>query len=77
MPDAIRKRSIDGLNKLNEITYESLGDPETNTRIQQYELAFRMQASVPELTDFSSEPQHIFDLYGTTPRSPARLLTLP
>jgi hypothetical protein len=70
VPDAIRKRSIDGLNKLNEITYESLGDPETNTRIQQYELAFRMQASVPELTDFSSEPQHIFDLYGDDAKKP-------
>src|SRR5690606_29904889 len=51
VPDLIRKRSIDGLNKLNQINYEKLGDPETRTRIQQYEMAFRMQASVPELTD--------------------------
>ncbi|MEO8497001.1 MAG: DUF1501 domain-containing protein [Planctomycetota bacterium] len=70
VPDAIRKRSIDGLNKLNEINFEALGDPETNTRIRQYELAFRMQASVPELTDFSSEPQHIFDLYGEDAKKP-------
>jgi hypothetical protein len=70
VPDAVRKRSIDGVNKLNEINYETLGDPETQTRIQQYELAFRMQASVPELTDFSSEPQHIFELYGEDAKKP-------
>ncbi len=70
VPDAIRKRSIDGLNKLNEITYETLGDPETHTRIQQYELAFRMQASVPELTDLSSEPEHTFELYGDDAKKP-------
>ena len=64
VPDSIRKRTIDGLNRLNELNYISLGDPETQTRIQQYEMAFRMQASVPELTDLSSEPKHIFELYG-------------
>jgi hypothetical protein len=70
VPTAIRKRTIDGLNALNEINYASLGDPETHTRIQQYELAFRMQASVPELTDLSSEPDHIFNLYGEDAKKP-------
>ncbi|MCA9221887.1 MAG: DUF1501 domain-containing protein [Pirellulaceae bacterium] len=70
VPDFIRKRSIDGLNKLNEINYETFGDPETNTRIQQYEMAFRMQASVPELTDLSQETEHTINLYGEAARKP-------
>ncbi len=70
VPNAIRKRTIDGLNELNKINYESLGDPETQTRIQQYELAFRMQASVPELTDIAQEPEHIFKLYGEDAKKP-------
>jgi hypothetical protein len=70
VPDFIRKRTIEGLNRLNEINYNSLGDPETQTRIQQYEMAFRMQASVPELTDFNSEPEHIFKLYGEEAHTP-------
>src|SRR5260221_13801415 len=49
-PD-VRRRTLDGLKALNEMTYERVGDPETHTRIQQFELAFRMQSSVPELTD--------------------------
>ncbi len=55
-------RTIQALNRLSN---EQLQDPEIATRISQYELAFRMQTSVPELMDVSSEPQHIFDLYGT------------
>jgi hypothetical protein len=70
VPNSIRKRTIEGLNALNEINYTALGDPETHTRIQQYELAFRMQASVPELTDLSSEPDHIFKLYGDDAKTP-------
>ncbi len=70
VPDAIRKRTIDGLNALNEISYEQHGDPETQTRIQQYEMAFRMQASVPELTDLSQEPAHVFELYGEEAKKP-------
>jgi len=70
VPDFIRKRTIEGLNRLNEINYTSLGDPETQTRIQQYEMAFRMQASVPELTDLSGEPEHIFKLYGEDAHKP-------
>ena len=70
VPSAIRRRSIDGINALNEINYQKLGDPSTHTRIQQYELAFRMQASVPELTDLSSESEHTFDLYGQAAKQP-------
>ena len=67
---SIRQRSIAGLNKLNEMNYQALGDPETHTRIQQYEMAFRMQASVPELTDLSQEPARIFQLYGEDAKKP-------
>ncbi len=70
VPDALRKRSIDGLNQLNEMTYRSLGDPQTRTRIQQYEMAFRMQASVPELTDLGQESEHTFQLYGEEAQKP-------
>ena len=59
-----RRQMLDGLSELNQITAESFGDPEINTRIAQYEMAFRMQASVPELTDLSSEPKHVLDSYG-------------
>ena len=47
-----------------------IGDPETETRITQYEMAFRMQTSVPELTDMSSEPQSTYDLYGPEAKEP-------
>ncbi len=70
VPTAIRKRTIDGLNELNELNYAALHDPETHTRIQQYELAFRMQASVPELTDINSEPEYTFELYGQDAKKP-------
>ena len=66
----IRKRSIDGLNQLNQLTFEALGDPETKTRIQQYEMAFRMQSSVPELTDIAAESESTFKLYGEAARKP-------
>jgi hypothetical protein len=61
---------LDSLARLNQSTAEQIGDPETNARIAQYEMAFRMQTSVPDLADISDEPQHILDLYGpdvTTP----------
>ncbi len=70
VPAAIRKRSIDGLNKLNEMTLRELGDPETETRIRQYEMAFRMQSSVPELTDLSQESEQTIQLYGEAARKP-------
>jgi hypothetical protein len=64
VPTAIRRKTLDGLKQLNELNYASVGDPETHTRIQQYELAFRMQASVPELTDLSQETEATLNLYG-------------
>ena len=70
VPDSIRKKSIEGLNRLNELSYQQVGDPETYTRIQQYEMAFRMQASVPELTNISAEPESTFKLYGEAARKP-------
>ncbi|WP_437203864.1 DUF1501 domain-containing protein [Planctomicrobium sp. SH664] len=66
----VRRQTLDGLKALNEMTYESLGDPETRTRIQQYELAYRMQSSVPDLTDLSQESAHTYELYGEEARKP-------
>ena len=60
----VRRKMLDGLKALNEMNYHEVGDPETHTRINQYELAFRMQASVPELTDLSHEPESVYQLYG-------------
>jgi hypothetical protein len=56
---------VDAIQSLNSLAEKRLEDPEIATRIRQYELAFRMQASVPELMDVSNEPQHVVDLYGT------------
>lgn len=64
VPSEIRRRTLDGLKKLNEMNFKAIGDPETHTRIQQYELAFRMQSSVPDLTEINNEPASTFDLYG-------------
>ena len=69
--DAVgRRRMLDGLRDLNELAFESFGDPEINTRILQYELAYRMQTSVPELMDLSDEPDSMFTLYGEAARQP-------
>jgi hypothetical protein len=65
-----RRRYLDDLQKLNEIKFAEYQDPETQTRIAQYEMAYRMQTSVPELTDMSKEPAHIFDLYGPDAKTP-------
>ncbi len=59
-----RRVMLDGLNQLNELNHQRLGDPETQTRIAQYEMAFRMQTSVPELVDLSKEPKHVLEMYG-------------
>jgi len=64
VPGDLRKQTIDGINQLNRLNYQAVGDPETHTRIRQYEMAFRMQASVPELTDLTKEPASTFKLYG-------------
>jgi hypothetical protein len=60
----LRKEMIDGIRALNQRSYQAIGDPEIQTRTQQYEMAFRMQSSVPDLTDFSSEPEKTYELYG-------------
>ncbi|MEX2580550.1 MAG: DUF1501 domain-containing protein [Verrucomicrobiales bacterium] len=60
----VRRTMLDGLNELNRQHHEDVGDPEIHARIAQYEMAFRMQTSVPELTDLSDEPQYILDMYG-------------
>jgi uncharacterized protein (DUF1501 family) len=68
VPTQMRRRMLDALGEMNQITAEKLSDPETRTRIAQYEMAFRMQASVPELTDIKSEPESTFKLYGEAAR---------
>ncbi|MEZ0483094.1 DUF1501 domain-containing protein [Fibrella aquatica] len=65
---ADRKQMLDYLTQLNQIQNESWGDPEVNARIAQYEMAFRMQTSVPEVMDTSNEPDEVFDLYGPDSR---------
>ncbi|MEM8678851.1 MAG: DUF1501 domain-containing protein [Planctomycetota bacterium] len=66
----VRAETIEGINALNALNFEQRGDPETFTRIRQYEMAFRMQASVPELTDLSSESDHTYELYGEAAKQP-------
>jgi uncharacterized protein (DUF1501 family) len=68
-PEA-RRRMLDALAKLNQKQAEEVGDPETQARIAQYEMAFRMQASVPELMNFKAEPKHVLDLYGPDVHKP-------
>jgi hypothetical protein len=60
----LRRQMLDDLGELNHLHHAETGDPEILTRISQYELAYRMQSSVPELTDLSSEPSSVLDLYG-------------
>ncbi len=59
-----RRNMLDALGKLNESSFQRFGDPETQTRIAQYEMAFRMQASVPDLTDISKESKETLEMYG-------------
>ncbi len=65
-----RRTQLDGLAALNRHLQERVGDPEIETRIAQYEMAFRMQASVPELADTSKEPESVYALYGESSRKP-------
>lgn len=67
---SLRRRMLDSLSKLNAQQYQQAGDPETLSRIAQYEMAFRMQASVPELTDISGETKSTLDLYGPDVNTP-------
>lgn len=66
----VRRRTLDGLRELNQMNYNLVGDPETHTRIQQFEMAFRMQSSVPDLTDTSNESEATYQLYGEDAKKP-------
>jgi hypothetical protein len=63
----VERDSLDTLRRLNELRLAEVGDPEIATRINSFELAYRMQTSAPELMDLSTEPRHILDMYGATP----------
>jgi len=67
---ATRRKMLDSLAKLNAKQFAAVGDPEINTRIAQYELAYRMQRSVPELMDLSDESKHVLDMYGDDVKKP-------
>ncbi len=64
VPAPVRRSQLDDLAELNRLRHQEVGDPEIQTRIQQYEMAYRMQTSIPELTDFSREPRRILEMYG-------------
>ena len=66
----LRKKMLDGIGRLNQLQFEKDGDPEIQTRITQYEMAFKMQASVPELTDVSKESEKVMDSYGPDVKKP-------
>jgi uncharacterized protein (DUF1501 family) len=68
IPRELRRTMLDGLEALNRRSYEAIGDPEIQTRTQQYEMAFRMQASIPELADLSQESEATYALYGEEAR---------
>jgi uncharacterized protein (DUF1501 family) len=66
----LRRNMLDSLNTLNQKSYDAVGDDEIQTRMQQYEMAFRMQASVPELSDLSSEDEKTREMYGPQAKTP-------
>ncbi|MBC8325755.1 MAG: DUF1501 domain-containing protein [Verrucomicrobia subdivision 3 bacterium] len=66
----LRRRMLDGIAKINQEQFSEFGDPETQTRISQYEMAFRMQASVPDLMDVSKEPKAVKEMYGKDTAKP-------
>lgn len=67
-----RRAILDSINAINRAKFEETQDSEIQTRIAQYEMAFRMQASVPELTDLKTEPDHVFEQYGKDAKSPGK-----
>ena len=73
-PDGIssesRRKMLDRLAELHALQFQDLGDPEINARVAQYEMAYRMQTSVPEVMDISNEPASVFELYGDEARKP-------
>jgi hypothetical protein len=70
LPTDLRRKQLDGLRALNQLNYAKVGDPETHTRIQQFEMAFRMQASVPELMEVKGETEATYQLYGDEAKKP-------
>src|ERR1041385_129235 len=68
---AFQKDTLESMRRLNEMRLNLTGDPEISTRIESYEMAFRMQSSCPDLMDISKEPQATLDLYGAVPRKPS------
>lgn len=70
MSRELRRGLLDDLAALNALKFSEAGDPEIQTRVAQYEMAYKMQTSVPELTDLSDEPQHILDMYGPQVQEP-------
>ena len=70
MSDAVRRRILDSIRDINHAKHEAIGDPEIATRIEQYEMSYRMQSSVPELMDISGESQTTLDLYGPDVHKP-------
>ena len=67
----LQRDSLDALGRLNGMRLKEVGDPEIETRISSFEMAYRMQASTPELMDISQEPQHVLDMYGAEPGRPS------
>ena len=67
---ATRRRMLDGLKELHEHQFAATSDPMLESKIAQYELAFRMQSAIPEVTDFADEPQHVLDSYGADVHNP-------
>lgn len=70
LPPHLRRAMLDGIAELNRARFQAMGDPEIETRIRQYEMAWRMQSSVPDLTDLSDEAESTFELYGADSRRP-------
>jgi hypothetical protein len=70
LPPELRRSMLDGISELNQQRLAETGDPEIATRIKQYEMAYRMQSSVPDLTDLRDESEEVFDLYGPDSRRP-------
>ncbi|GAB4111161.1 MAG: DUF1501 domain-containing protein [Acidobacteriota bacterium] len=67
LPRSLRRRTVEVVNRINQRSFEEVGDPQILSRIAQYEMAFRMQVSVPESMDISQEPPEIHEMYGTEP----------
>lgn len=67
----LQRDSLDSIRRLNRMRHEKVGDPEIETRINSFEMAYRMQSSTPELMDISREPQHVLDMYGAEPGKPS------